>query len=185
MYEDCLPSLGRPGHCSACSLAEWEGASHGSLVATLASSQHRAGDGRKLLTGACRGFKWVHHDALARNFVFTASSSRQTWSMQHLASCLEAAVCREELLARGMAEWSCLSNGRSPPGTSWAAFVQNGWRVNGSGKTCEVDHGDIEVGVGRRPRASLRPFACAAQCLVGLRVRFCSPPWNCRDGRSW
>ena len=59
------------------------------------------------------------------------------------------------------------------------------WQVNGSGKTCEVDHGDIEVGVGRRPRASLRPFACAAQCLVGLRVRFCSPPWNCRDGRSW
>ena len=35
--EGCLPLLVRPGHCSACSLAEWAGACHGSLVAKLAS----------------------------------------------------------------------------------------------------------------------------------------------------
>ena len=35
--EGFLPPLGRPGHGSAYSLAEWAGACHGSLVAKLAS----------------------------------------------------------------------------------------------------------------------------------------------------
>jgi hypothetical protein len=56
------------------------------------------------------------------------------------------------------------------------------WKVNGSGKTCEIDHADIEVG--RRPLASSLSHA-PPSALVGLRFRFCSPPWNCRDWRSW
>ena len=40
--EGFLPPLGRPGHCSSCSLAVWEGMGLGLPAATLASSPHRA-----------------------------------------------------------------------------------------------------------------------------------------------
>ena len=47
------------------------------------------------------------------------------------------------------------------------------WQVNGSGKTCEVDHAAIEVGVGRRPLASgpshAPPSAWSAYVFVSFR----------------
>ena len=94
---DCLPLLGRPGHCSSCSLVEWGGAWRGSLVVTLVYSPVGAGYQRELLVrarcGRARagglGRIWCSESAAT-----SSSSGRSAW---RFLSYMPAAGCREEL----------------------------------------------------------------------------------------
>jgi len=91
--EGFLPELGKPGHCSACSLANQAGVCHDSLVAFLVSPWCRSSDPvpvnltchggcpcpSHLLVPLPRGFGWVHHAALVRSCGPVASSSNSIW----------------------------------------------------------------------------------------------------------
>ena len=100
--EGFLLELGKPGHCSACSLANQAGVCHDSLVAFLVSPWCRSSDPvavnltchggcpcpSHLLVPLPRGFGWVHHAALARSCGPVASSSSSIWKAVQFGTAL-------------------------------------------------------------------------------------------------
>ena len=87
--EGFLPEFGKPGHCSACSLAKQAEVCHASLVAFLVSPWHWSGGPAAvdlvchggcpcpshLLVPLLRGCGWMHHAVLVQSCGPAASSS--------------------------------------------------------------------------------------------------------------
>ena len=81
--EGCLPELGKPGHWSACSLANRRAWGRRGRLASLVAVDLTCHGGcpclSHLLVPLPRGFGWVHHAALVRSCGPVASSSNSIW----------------------------------------------------------------------------------------------------------
>jgi hypothetical protein len=137
-HEACLPSLGRLGHYSSCSLAERGGASCGSLVVTLASSTVGAGYLREILIRARRGRAragGLGRTWSAKSAASSSSSGRSAW---HFLPCVPTTRCREELPhlwgdgAIVRQRWTYVNP------ESWSRPCQVGRKVIGSGMVARI-----------------------------------------------
>jgi len=106
--EGCLPLLGKPGHCSACSLAKQAEVCHASLVAFLVSPWHWSGGPAAvdlvchggcpcpshLLVPLLRGCGWMHHAVLVQSCGPAASSSSSIWKVARFGTALSSGGIR-------------------------------------------------------------------------------------------